>query len=239
MIDIHTHILPGVDDGSRDFDQSLIMAGEAYNAGFTEIITTSHYMTNVYEADKPTRVKLIEKYQRLLDKNSIEIKLHNGAEIYFSEDFPELVKSGLIPTLADSQYVLFELPLRSKIIYIDSCIFKLKQMGYIPIIAHPERYAVVQNDIHLAEEWAECGALLQANFGSVVGFYGRSAKSTLFKLLKQDMISFFGSDNPRTDQIYANMPKIIKKLKRKIGEEKFYILTEENPKKIIEHKSLI
>ena len=71
MIDIHTHILPGVDDGSRDFDQSLIMAGEAYNAGFTEIITTSHYMTNVYEADKPTRVKLIEKYQRLLDKNSI------------------------------------------------------------------------------------------------------------------------------------------------------------------------
>ena len=239
MIDIHTHILPGVDDGSRDFDQSLIMAGEAYNAGFTEIITTSHYMTNVYEADKPTRVKLIEKYQRLLDKNSIEIKLHNGAEIYFSEDFPELVKSGLIPTLADSQYVLFELPLRSKIIYIDSCIFKLKQMGYIPIIAHPERYAVVQNDIHLAEEWAECGALLQANFGSVVGFYGRSAKSTLFKLLKKDMITFFGSDNHRTDQIYANMPKIIKKLKRKIGEEKFNILTEENPKKIIEHKSLI
>ena len=121
MIDIHTHILPGIDDGSRDFDQSLIMAGEAYNAGFTEIITTSHYMTNVYEADKTTRVKLLEKYQRLLDKNSIEIKLHNGAEIYFSEDFPELVKSGLIPTLADSQYVLFELPLRSKIIYIDSC----------------------------------------------------------------------------------------------------------------------
>ena len=112
-------------------------------------------------------------------------------------------------------------------------------MGYIPIIAHPERYSVVQNDIHLAEEWTECGALLQANFGSVVGFYGRSAKSTLFKLLKKDMISFFGSDNHRTDQIYANMPKIIKKLKRKIGEEKFYILTEENPKKIIEHKSLI
>lgn len=239
MIDIHTHILPGIDDGSRDFDQSLIMAGEAYNAGFTEIITTSHYMTNVYEADKPTRVKLIKKYQKLLDDNNIDIKLHNGAEIYFSEDFPELVKSGFIPTLANSQYVLFELPLRSRILHIDSCIFRLKQMGYIPVIAHPERYAIVQNDIHLAEEWVGYGALLQSNYGSAIGFYGRTAKSTLYKLLKKNMISFFGSDNHRIDQIYASMPTIIKKLKRKIGEEKFYELTEKNPKMIIEHKSLI
>lgn len=239
MIDIHTHILPGIDDGSKDFEQSLMMAGEAYNAGFTEIITTSHYMTNVYEADKSTRLKLIKKYQKLLEQNNIDLKLYNGAEIYFSDDFPELVKSGIIPTLANSQYVLFELPLRSKIIYIDSCIFKLKQMGYIPIIAHPERYAVVQNDINVAKEWVECGALLQSNYGSAIGFYGRYAKNVLFKLLKNDMITFLGSDNHRVGQIYANMPKIIKILKRKIGEEKLKELTEDNPKKIIEHKSLI
>ena len=239
MIDIHTHILPGIDDGSKDFEQSLIMAGEACDAGFTEIITTAHYMTNVYEADKEKRQDLIGKYQNFLEQNNINIKLYNGAEIYYSDEFPELVQDGTIPTLAESQYVLFELPLHTKVTYIDSCIFKLKRMGYIPIIAHPERYSVVQEDISLAKDWIECGALLQSNFGSAIGFYGKNAKKTLFKLLKEDMITFFGTDNHRIGQTYANMPKIIKILQRKIGEEKLYELSEINPRKIIEHISLI
>ena len=239
MIDIHTHILPGIDDGSRDFEQSLLMAGEAYNVGFSKIITTSHYMTNVYEADRDTRIKLIKKFHELLEKNNIDIELYNGSEIYFSDDFPELIKSGVIPTLADSQYVLFELPLRSKILYIDSCIFKLKRMGYIPIIAHPERYSFVQNDMTIAKEWVKNGALLQGNYGSVLGFYGRNSKSTFFKLLKSDLISFLGSDNHRANQVYANMPKILKILNRKIGSEKLQKLIECNPKKIIEHENLV
>ena len=238
MIDIHSHILPGIDDGSKNFEQSLIMAEEASNAGFSEIITTSHFMTNVYDADNNTRVNLIKNYQQLLELNDIKLKLHNGSEIYFSEDFPELVKEGYIPTLAGSQYVLFELPLQNKITYVDSCILKLKEMGYIPIIAHPERYAIVQNDIDIAKEWVKCGALLQSNYGSAIDFYGKNARKTFYKLLKNDMVSFLGTDNHRTNQIYASMPKITKVLTRKMGEGKFYELTEINPKKIIEHEDL-
>ena len=239
MIDIHTHILPGIDDGSKSFEQSLMMAKEAQEAGFTDIITTSHYMTNIYEANTNVRIDLIEKYRELLASNNINIKIYNGAEIYFSDDFPELINNGVIPTLADSNYVLFELPLQSKITYVDSTIFKLKHMGYIPIIAHPERYVVVQNDIKLAFDWVESGALLQLNYGSALGFYGRNAKKTFYKLLKNDLITFLGSDNHRTEQIYANIPKIIKILNRKIGMDKVKELTEINPKKIIEHQSIV
>ena len=239
MIDIHTHILPGIDDGSKSFEHSILMAKEAQSAGFTDIITTSHYMTNVYEADTKTRIELIEKYRELLENKNINIKIYNGSEIYFSDDFPELIINGVIPTLAESNYVLFELPLQSKITYVESTIFKLRNMGYIPIIAHPERYVVVQNDIKLATNWIESGALLQLNYGSAIGFYGRHAKKTFYKLLKENMVTFLGSDNHRTDQIYATIPKIIKILNRKIGVERVKELTETNPRKIIEHQSLV
>lgn len=235
MIDIHTHILPGIDDGSGDFNQSLLMAGEAYNAGFTDIITTSHYMTNVYETNSDARFNLISEFQSLLNKNKININIYNGAEIYFSEEFPDLIANGTIPTLAGSQYILFELPLSKNVTYIDSVIFKLKRMGYKPIIAHPERYQIVQDNFELANEWISYGALLQCNYGSMIDVYGKSARKVLLKLLKNHMVTFLGSDNHRAGAIYAAMPKIVDKLKKKIGEDYFYELSEANPRKIIEN----
>ena len=239
MIDIHTHILPGIDDGSENLNQSVDMAKVAFQAGFTDIITTSHYMETIYEADTKERRLLINTLSSELDKEGINLKLYNGAEIYFSDEFPEWIEKGIVPTLAGSKYVLFELPLTDKVVYLDSILFKLKKMGLVPIIAHPERYQMVKENVDITEEWIENGALLQSNYGSILGLYGKQAKKTLLSLLKKDRITFLGTDSHSPYGVYANMDKILKQYKKKIGDKKLVELTEINPRKILNNEDII
>ena len=105
MIDIHSHLLPTIDDGARSLQETIDMVKEAKSAGFTDIVTTSHYIDGQFDVNKNDRKILISKLQELLDD---EIKLHNGAEAYVTPELVSLYQKGIIPTLADSRYVLFE-----------------------------------------------------------------------------------------------------------------------------------
>lgn len=235
MIDVHTHILPNIDDGSRSINDTFKMLHEACDAGFTDICTTSHYIEGQYEINKFDRKCIIEALQNKIDKEEINLKLHNGAEIYISNEMPNLVQDGIIPTLADSKYVLFEFPLRAKVVYGEDIIDRLIGMGYIPIIAHPERYGVVQEDPNIAISWIEQGALLQSNYASILGRYGNSARETFLKLIDVNAIHFLGSDTHSPNTIYAKMDDILKELKKKIGYDNLKKLSENNPMKILEN----
>ena len=235
MIDIHTHILPEIDDGSKSVDQTLEMIEEAYLAGFTDIITTSHYIEDTYDIDKDDRDLLIENIKPLIEQN---IKLHNGAETYISPDIVELYQNGTIPTLADSDYVLFELPMNSEVIYVENIIKNLKWHGYIPIIAHPERYGSVKRNINKAIELTEMGALLQCNYGSFLGKYGDDAFETVIKLLKKDKITFLGTDTHRPQSIYTEVDKAIKVIKKYSNNEMVEKLTTINPQMILDNVSI-
>lgn len=157
-------------------------------------------------------------------------------EIYISEELDSLVKNGTVIGLANSNYLLIEFPLNTTPKYIDEILFLMKGMGYQVIIAHPERYKVVQEDIEYAVQLVEKGCLLQSNFGSIVELYGKQAKKAIKKLLKMDLITYLASDTHREGTIYKIMPQIIKKLKKEISEEKLYELTTKNPEKIIKTK---
>ena len=233
MIDIHTHILPNIDDGSASIDETFKMLHEAYEAGFTEICATSHYIEGQYEFNSLDRKCIIEALQKKLDQEETSIKLYNGAEAYISEEMPELVKEGIIPTIANSKYVLFELPLNSKVMYIDDVIERLIGMGNIPIIAHPERYRIVQENSSIAIDWIMQGAFLQANYASIVGRYGNDSKETLLKLLDANAIHFLGTDTHRKNSIYVKMDDIIKEFKKKIGDDRLKILSEANPRNVL------
>lgn len=235
MIDIHTHILPEIDDGSKSVDQTLEMIEEAYLAGFTDIITTSHYIEDTYDIDKDDRDLLIENIKPLIEQN---IKLHNGAETYISPDIVELYQNGTIPTLADSDYVLFELPMNSEVIYVENIIKNLKWHGYIPIIAHPERYGSVKRNINKVIELTEMGALLQCNYGSFLGKYGDDALETVIKLLKKDKITFLGTDTHRPQSIYTEVDKAIKVIKKYSNNEIVEKLTTINPQMILDNISI-
>lgn len=175
MTDVHCHLLPQIDDGSQSVEDSLELFKEAYYSGFTQIINTSHYISNGrFRTNANEREKLIIAFQELLNNQNINLKLYNGAEAYLSTDLPELFENGTIPTLANSRYVLFELPMSQKALYTEDIINQLEELGYVPVIAHPERYDYVKEDYKIALKWIDMGVYLQCNYGSIIGQYRKT-----------------------------------------------------------------
>ena len=238
MIDVHSHILPSVDDGANDINETFKILEEACNAGFSDIFATSHYIEGEYEFNKTDREFIIEALMQKIEEEGLNIKLHIGAEGYISSDFPKLIEAGEVPTLGNSRYVLFELPLRAKVMYTSEVINKLLNMKLIPIIAHPERYEIVQDDPSIAIDWIDDGALLQCNYASIIGRYGLTAKETLFKLLDTNAVHFLGTDNHRAGSIYTKMSEIKKEFIKRIGKDKFYELSEINPRCILNNEEI-
>lgn len=236
MIDFHSHILPGIDDGSKNLEQSIAMVNEAKKVGFTKIISTSHYMENYYECNEKNRKELLEQVQK--NVNGIELCL--GNEIYITNNIIELLQNGQASSINGTKYVLFEFPLiTTRPMNDKEVIYRLVENGYIPIIAHPERYPFIQENPDYLFELEEMGALFQSNYGSIIGMYGLKAKKTLKILLKNNLISFLGSDVHRPEQVYNKMPKIIKKLKKIISNEEFEEFTEINPEKVLKNENII
>ena len=236
MIDFHSHILPGIDDGSKNLEQSIAMVNEAKKVGFTKIISTSHYMENYYECNEKNRKELLEQVQK--NVNGIELCL--GNEIYITNNIIELLQNGQASSINGTKYVLFEFPLiTTRPMNDKEVIYRLVENGYIPIIAHPERYPFIQENPDYLFELEEMGALFQANYGSIIGMYGLKAKKTLKILLKNNLISFFGSDVHRPEQVYNKMPKIINKLKKIISNEEFEEFTEINLEKVLKNENII
>lgn len=238
MIDIHSHIIPQADDGSKSLDETFKMIKEAENAGFTDIISTSHYIEDHYELNKIDRQAWVNALNEGIKKQDININLYTGAEIFISENMCENIKNDIICTLNNSRYVLFELPMNTKVMYLNEVIFNLISMNLIPIIAHPERYSFVQQDPNILIDYIEMGVLFQGNYASTIGYYGNEAKKTIKKLLQNNMIHFLGSDNHRPGTIYANMNKILEELKKTISNEEIELLTEINPRKIINDEEI-
>ncbi len=236
MIDVHTHILPNLDDGSRSIDETFSMIREAYNAGFSDIITTSHYIENEYDIDKDDRQMIINAIQRKLEEENLNIKLHNGAEIYVTPEILDFIQKSKVPTLANSRYVLFELPMHSKILYLDKVLKDLIDANYVPVIAHPERYDIVQQDVNVALDWYKKGAILQCNYASIIERYGHKAQQTLLKLLDKDAVTFLGTDTHRSSTNYIKMNEILEQFEKRIGADRLEELVTYNPKKILENK---
>lgn len=233
MIDIHCHILPGIDDGSRNVEESMEMVREAYKAGFTNIISTSHYIEESYNVPKARRQELIDMLNLKIEQEGMNIKIYNGAEAYITPNLVELIKAEELPTMNGTKYLLMELPMHNQILNLESIVSRVINQGITLIIAHPERYSYVQKNYKVLNELADMGVLFQANYGSCIGQYGKEEEKTLKKLLKANRISFFGTDCHRTGSVYEKMPEILKKLEKMIGKEKLEELTTTNPQKLI------
>ncbi|MBO5478813.1 MAG: hypothetical protein J6A04_03755 [Clostridia bacterium] len=237
MIDIHSHIIPKIDDGSRSFEESYKMFEQAEKAGFTDIIATSHYVEKHYEVDVVKRHAVIEAMNKVIQEKGLNIKIHAGSEIYVTPNIVELIQEKKASTLANSKYVLFELPMNNMINYLDEVVFKIKGSGLIPVIAHPERYSYVQKNPNFVGELIRNGVLFQSNFASISGYYGKTAKKTLIKLLKADMIHFLASDSHNSEK-YDKIAENIQELEKIISKEKIEKLTLINPKHILENTQI-
>ena len=192
--DIHTHILPGVDDGAEDIQKALDMIRMAYNDGTRTLFLTPHYKGKYKECDA---AKIREIFDSIRCEALIEfpeMRLYLGSEILYQNEIPERLINKEILTMADSHYVLLEFREQTSRSRIITGVSEVIRYGYTPILAHVERYMVCRRDDNLIGELLDMGALLQINAGSILGKHGFSVKHFCKRLLKAQCVHFVASD---------------------------------------------
>lgn len=239
MIDIHCHLMPGVDDGAKDLNETLVMFENAYTSGVTDMILTPHYIKGTkYSHNNEAKSKITAILKEALKRADIDINIHFGNEVYIDDDILTMLQNGEISTLAGSKYILIELPVSSEDKAAGNLFFRLRSEGYVPIIAHPERYNYFQKHPEKVDEYIELGCLLQGDYMSLLGKYGKKAQKTLKALLKQDKISFLSSDIHHSHNDY-HLPEVEKRVKKIVkSEEKLNLLFIDNPEKVIKNQEI-
>ena len=223
MIDFHTHILPNIDDGSKSIEETFNLIKEAEKAGFKKIISTSHYLEKYYEVDVIERKAWIDTLNKTIKERNEKIKLYLGNEIYFSDNIIKLLEEGKATTINNTSYLLFELPLNAKPFNIYNIIYELLEYKLIPVLAHPERYTFVQSEPELVYDLIQKGVLMQCNYGSIIGQYGKKAQIIVKKLYENNMVHFLGTDVHKQNTIYERIPEILPQISEIIGEEKLEV----------------
>ncbi len=229
MLDLHTHILPGIDDGAADVGQALDMAAKAVADGVRIAAATPHFDA-LPDWD---RLKIaVNDLQTELDQAAIPLQLVSGAELYID---PQTAALPNIPTYGDQgRYVLIEFPMREIPGYARDAVFKLQVRGLTPIIAHPERYADVLADPNCLREWIDLGCLLQMNSGSLLGLFGSQVEETARILLAHDMVHLMASDGHSTGRRGMTMREGVQALEAIVSSAAIRELTETIPKRILE-----
>lgn len=238
MIDIHSHIVFEVDDGAKNIEQSIEILKEAEKAGIEKVIVTPHYIEEYYEKDKQEIGKRVEILRQKLQELNCKIEILQGNEIYITNQINDLLEQEKATTLNETQYVLFELPLNAEVMNLTEVIYQILEKGRIPILAHPERYPFVQKNPNQLLTLIEDGVLMQANYGSILGQYGKESKKTIKKMLKHNMVHLLGSDVHRPNTIYKKIDQAMKEIENIIGKEKLEEITNYYPKQVIEGQVL-
>lgn len=235
MIDIHSHIIYDIDDGSKTLEESIEILKKMSEYGVRDIILTPHYILNSYSMqntikEKEDKLKILKKE---IKKNNIEINLYLGNEIYIDKDISDYINIEALP-LNKSKYILLEFPMSGEFNNKYGIIMGLIEKGYKVVLAHPERYSTVKKDIHVLDEFKEIGVLFQMNVGSLFDEYGKDTRKTVIKLLKNNYINLIGSDVHSKNFDFDSIKNIEKKLNKYISKEYINDILYNNAKKIID-----
>ncbi len=204
MTDLHCHILPGLDDGAFSLDESLMMAESAFESGTRGIVCTPH--SGRYSQDE--LFSAFSELRRALARHGIPIEIYMGQEIYLTEHFAMQIRdieSGYPITINGTAYLLVEFDPMAHSRILKDAVDRLSASGFIPIIAHPERYRAIAEDIFLAQRLKASGALLQLNKGSLKGAFGPDAMRAASYMLDERMADFIASD---AHSPYERTPKL-------------------------------
>ncbi len=238
FVDIHSHILPGIDDGPKNMDKALEMVRFAWKNGTESIIATPHFMHGVseYEINRQDIDNVCYKLMGKVREEGIRIKIYPGSEVFITPNLPELLKKNVIHTLNNSLYVLVELPVSSIPLYFKDVLFRLMINDYIPVLAHPERNLKVVKKPEIIREYVENGMLVQINSSSLKGLHQKNVKRAAVKLLKLGLVHFVASDAHTTKNRNAALIDVMKLVSSLIGSPKATELFETNGRKVINNE---
>lgn len=234
MIDIHAHILPGVDDGAGDIYDTLEMASMAAESGVTAIVATPHCnIPGVYRNYYGEEYKSIcRETDRILRHEGIPVKLLPGMEAYATVDLPELIAKQKITTLNQSHYMLIEFDFHEEPDFADDILHRVSEMGIKPVIAHAERYDFVLDNPEIVYEWRKKKYLIQANKGSFQGRFGGEIRHAAYRLLDHRLINVIASDAHSPYKRTPFMLNVYDELCMQYPQEVMDILFRKNPDRI-------
>lgn len=192
-IDMHSHILPGIDDGAPTVKESLLLAQRFVELGFKKLIATPHIMSDYYRNTPDSIKKALDETLEAFEKNQIPLKLEAAAEYYLDETFESKLNKGSLMTMG-KDYLLFELSYINYPNNLAEIIQKLNDKGYKPILAHPERYPYLFGSIENFYKVREFGCYFQLNTISLTGYYGKQVQKAAEELVDHMMVDFIGSD---------------------------------------------
>jgi tyrosine-protein phosphatase YwqE len=191
--DIHSHLIPGIDDGSPDMETSIALLKELESLGFKKVITTPHVKAEYFPNDVNRLDELCAELKRAARFEGLQIRIEVGAEHLLDDGVYERINNGLFKTFGDN-YLLIELPFLDPPFGLDGYIFELQLAGYKPILAHPERYLYWFNDFNRFVKLKDSGVLFQANILSFGNYYGKDTYNLVKKLTDNNMIELLGTD---------------------------------------------
>ena len=234
MIDLHCHILPGLDDGSGSFEESLAMAAMAAGHGVRKIAVTPHCITGgVREV-----LGGLEMLQEVLQEEHIPVRLYPGMEIFGTYDTARLLREGRLLTLAGSRYPMIEFAFHTDGEEETEILQLVIDAGYTPLVAHPERYSYVCEDPHLINRWSAMGCLFQVNRGSLLGRYGERSRQLAMALVHRGFATVVASDahspvvrTPRAKDVYELLSESVSPVAAEM-------LMKHNPQRILNDQPL-
>jgi len=214
--DMHSHLIPGIDDGAPDLETALSLVRELHNLGFQKIITTPHIMADLYPNTPEIITAGLKRLKAAITKENFAVEIDVAAEYLLDEAFGAKMNAGELLTLP-SKSVLVEMSFVSPAPDLDNYLFQLQLKGYRPIMAHPERYVYLKGDLKQYERLKDQGCRLQVNILSLIGYYGSQIKDIAWKLLKHKLVDFLGTDlhhQKHANQLKASLtnPKVARLL---------------------------
>lgn len=234
MIDLHSHILPGLDDGAQSLQDSLDMARMAVDSGITAMVATPHCADDRRREVYDAWILL----QDALQEMQIPLQLYLGMEIFGTPDTPRLLRDERLFTLNGSQYPLIEFAFRSDGEEETDILYRVCKAGFRPVVAHPERYVYIHDDPRILNRWCRMGCLLQVNRGSLMGRFGRHVQSLAVELVNRGYVTTIASDAHSAQMRTPWMDDIRKVLTQEFSPEFAWTLLHDNPQTIIKNEDI-
>ncbi len=240
MIDLHNHLLPGIDDGAREVKETLEFLRMLARDGVRAVVATPHMKPGVYDNDRATileRVALVREAARHDEAEAVT--LHPGAEVYFTADLPERARAGNLMTVADrGKYVLLELPYQQIPLGVDDMIFRLRLLGVTPLMAHPERVAYYLEDLERVAASVRLGALTQVTASSLTGRFGEKARGFALEMLRRNLLHVLATDSHDVRHRPPVLSEGLRAAALVVGEKAALRFVQENPQAILEGREV-
>lgn len=234
--DIHSHMLPGVDDGAQTMEEALSMIDLSYKEGTRNLILTPHYVRGKNKCTKEELRERFEAFKTEVEKTHPDMKLYFGNEVLYEEGIIQDLKDGMIQTMNDTKYVLVEFNIRTSYSQIFEAMQKIENARFRPIIAHVERYRCLFKHIERIDELSRMEVLLQMNISSVYGGLLDENARWCKKLVKEEYISFFGTDAHDMEERAPYINDYVSWIEKKCGLDYLERAFLTNPQKMVENK---